>query len=83
MLPKLVCFDPLPNPIPPCCDAAKGRTIRAVPSVRVIAGTDIGELGYVLESDFCDCLSRWVPHQWGKGHARFVNTQDCAVEVAS
>lgn len=72
-MPKIVVFDPLPNPIPPCCPAARGGKMRAVPSVRLLADGG-AERGYTLEHDGCDCPSRWVPHDWSKGHAQFITT---------
>jgi hypothetical protein len=53
-----------------CCDKAS-QVITAVPSIRVEAEPE-PRYGYVLESAGCDCPSRWIDHDWRRGHAEFV-----------
>jgi hypothetical protein len=68
---KHVRFDPLPSPIPPCCETARAAGYRALPSIRANLAPAPEAWGYVLECAACPCPSRWVPHDWRKGHAAF------------
>jgi len=59
-----------------CCDKAS-QVITAVPSIRVEAEPE-PRYGYVLESAGCDCPSRWIDHDWRRGHAEFVRASPTA-----
>ena len=68
---KPVTFDALPSPITPCCDVARAAGYQALPSVRANLAPAPEAWGYALECAACPCPSRWVPHDWRKGHAGF------------
>lgn len=64
---KRVSYEPMAEPLQPCCEATRGRTIQALLGIRA----DTGQRGYILHSEYCACDDRWMPHDWGNGHLTF------------